>query len=152
MEHNLPIKQKKCLVPQIAHFEILLFLAEVIFKACVCYFLSNFHFSQNVSPSKTMKNVFSFIWKAFFVIEIFKFSYFHLPLFFFPVSHCVRGWFKKNLKVYDVILCLNKNLITLFVWYLEKGIRCDIETLSVDTVLNTEHFYGKIMHKMCTKI
>ena len=26
-----------------------------------------------------------------------------------------------------------------------------IETLSTDRVLNEEHFYGKIMQKMCTK-
>ena len=31
------------------------------FKACVCYFLSNFNFPPNDSPSKTMKNVFYFI-------------------------------------------------------------------------------------------
>ena len=31
------------------------------FKACVCYFLSNFYFSQNDSPSKTLKDVFYFI-------------------------------------------------------------------------------------------
>ena len=30
-------------------------------KACVCYFLSNFCFSPNDSPSKTRKNVFYFI-------------------------------------------------------------------------------------------
>ena len=29
-------------------------------KACVGYFLSNFHFSPSDSPSKTMKNVFFF--------------------------------------------------------------------------------------------
>ena len=32
-----------------------------IFKACVCYFLSNFYFSPYDSPLKTMKNVFYFI-------------------------------------------------------------------------------------------
>ena len=68
--------------------------------------------------------------------------YFLLSLFFFPVSHCFRGWIKRNLKVYDVINCLNENLITHFVWYLEKEIRCDIETLSIDGVLNMENFYG----------
>ena len=31
------------------------------FKACVCYFLANFYFSQNDNPSKTMKDVFYFI-------------------------------------------------------------------------------------------
>ena len=30
-------------------------------KTCVHYFLSNFYFSPNDSPSKTMKNVFYFI-------------------------------------------------------------------------------------------
>ena len=58
---------------------------------------------------------------------------------------------KKNIKFYDVINCLNMNLITHFVWYLEKEIRCDTETLSIDRELNKEHFYGKIMQKMCTK-
>ena len=74
------------------------------------------------------------------------FVYLSFPLFF-SVSHCFRGWFKKNLKVYDVINCLNKNVIT-HVWCLEKEMRCDIETLSIDKVLNTEHFYGK---KSCRK-
>ena len=32
-----------------------------LFKACVRYFLSNFYFSPNNSPSKTMKNIFYFI-------------------------------------------------------------------------------------------
>ena len=31
---------------------------------------------------------------------------------FFPLSHWLRGWFKINFKVYDVSICLNKNLIT----------------------------------------
>ena len=33
----------------------------VIFKACVCYFLSKLYFSPNDSPVKTMKNIFHFI-------------------------------------------------------------------------------------------
>ena len=32
-----------------------------ILQACVCYILSNFYFSPNDSPLKTMKNVFYFI-------------------------------------------------------------------------------------------
>ena len=32
-----------------------------LFRACVCYFLSNFYFSPSDSPLKTMKNVFDFI-------------------------------------------------------------------------------------------
>ena len=50
-----------------------------------------------------------------------------------------------SFKVYDVINCLNKNLITHFVWYLEKEKRYHVETLAIDTVLNKEHFHGKIM-------
>ena len=94
-------------------------------KACVRYFLSNFYFLPNDNPSKTMKNFFYYIWKALcsWDIQIFVFS---TSALFSPVSHCFRGWSKKNLKIYDVINCLNKNLITHFVWYLEKEIRCDI--------------------------
>ena len=72
------------------------------------------------------------------------------PLFLL-VSHCFRAWSKINLKVYDVNNCLNKNLIIHFVWYLEKKKRYDIETLSIDRLLNKEDFYGKIMQKICTK-
>ena len=82
------------------------------FKACVCYFDQFLFFSPNDSPSKTMKSVFHFI------------------------SHCFTGWFKINHKVYDIINCLNKNLITHFVWYLGKEKRYDTETLSIDRVLN----------------
>ena len=93
------------------------------------------------------------LWKMFFISskKFFSFSrYSNLCIFVFPsfffssVSHCFRGWSKKNLKVYDVINCLNKILITHFVWYLEKEIRCDIETLSIDRTLNKEHFYVEI--------
>ena len=50
-------------------------------------------------------------------IQIFVFSSFFL---FLPVSHCFRAWSKINFKVYDVINCQNKNLITHLVWYLGK--------------------------------
>ena len=45
---------------------------------------------------------------------------------------------------------LNKNLITQFVWYLEKEKRYCIETFSTDRELSNENFYGKyagIIHK-----
>ena len=64
------------------------------------------------------------------------------------LPHCFRGWLKINLTVYDVINCLNKNLITYFVWYLEKEKKYGIETLFIDRVLKKEQFYGKIIHKM----
>ena len=90
-------------------------------KACVHYFLRNFYSSPNDRPSKTMKDCFYFIEKALFILEIFKFLHFNLPLFFFPVSRCSSAWSKINLKVYDdVINCLSMNLIIHFVWYLEK--------------------------------
>ena len=79
-------------------------------------------------------------------IQIFVFPSFP---FFLPVSHCFRAWSawsKINLKLYDVINCLNKNLITHFVWYFKEEKRYGIETLSIK-----EHFYGKIMQKICTK-
>ena len=90
-----------------------------------------------------MKNIFNFHWKkAFFVLEILSFCISNFPQFF-PVSPCLRGWFKINIKVYDTSICRNKNLITYFVWYLEKEKRYDIETLSNDRVLRKEHFHGK---------
>ena len=98
------------------------------------------------------------LWKMFFIsskssfrcrdIQIFVFS--PSPLFL-PVSHCLRAWSKINLKVYDAINCLNKNLITHFVWYLEKERRYDIKTLAIDTILNKEHFCGKINRKCAPK-
>ena len=99
------------------------------------------------------------LWKMLFISfkKLFSFSrysnfclYFRLPLFFF-LSHCFRGWSKINHKFIDVTNCLNKDLITHFVWHLEKVKRYDIETLSIDGVLNKEHFYWKIMHRMCTR-
>ena len=122
-----------------------------LLKACVryfyFYFYLNFYFSPNGSPSKTKKDAFYFIWKALFVQEIFNFLYFHLSFFF---SLSAIAW---ELKVCDVINCqvLSKNLVTHFVWYLQKKKSYDIETLAIDTILNKEHFYGKIIQKMCTR-
>ena len=87
------------------------------------------------------------------LISFSRYSHFCISVFpfFLPVSHCLRGCLKINRKVYDVINCLNKYLITDFVWYLEKEKRYDMETLTINKVLNEKHFYGKIMQKMCTK-
>ena len=101
-----------------------------------------FFFSPNDSFSKTMKNL-NFSWD----IQIFVFP--SSPLFL-PVGHCFTEWSKINRKVYDVINYLNKNSITYFAWYLEKKKSYDIETLSIDRVLNKEDFYGKIIQKICT--
>ena len=107
--------------------------------------------SKGCTLSRCYEKCFLFHLKSSFRsrdIEIFVCS--SSPLFF-PVSHCFRGWFKKHFKVYDVINCLNKNLITHYAWYLEKKIWCDIETLSIDRVLTPDYFNGKIMQKICTK-
>ena len=56
----------------------------------------------------------------------------------------------KTMKNVFYFILSNKNL-THFVWYLGKEKKYDIETLSIDRVLNKEDFYGKFMHKMCTK-
>ena len=127
------------------------FLTKFVLKACVRYFFCQiFIFNQMIALQK--------LWKMFLIssknsfcsrdIQIFVFPSSHL---FVPVSHSLGGWPKLNLKVYDVINCLNKNLITHFAQHLGKEKRYDIKTLSIDRVLNKEHLYGKIMQKMCTK-
>ena len=99
----------------------------------------------------TKRKMFLFHLKSFFHYQDIQIFICPSSPLFLPVSHCFRAWSKINLKVYDVINCLNKNLITHFVWYLEKEKRYEIETLSIDKVLNKEHFYGKFMQKICTK-
>ena len=42
-------------------------------------------------------------------------------------------------------------IVFYFISFLEKEIRCDIKTLSIDRELNKGHFYEKNMQKMCTK-
>ena len=53
-----------------------------VFKGCVRYCDQCFIFAPNGSPLKTKTNVFYFIEKALFVLEIFKCLYLRLPLFF----------------------------------------------------------------------
>ena len=131
----------------------ILFESEIVLmslKLVLAIFNQFFYFSPNDSPSKAMKMFFISSKKLFSFSRYSNFCIFVFPSFF-PVSHCFRGWSKKNLKIHVIINCLNKNLIIYFVLYLEKEIRCDIETLSIDRALNKEHFYGKIMQKMRTK-
>ena len=68
-----------------------------------------------ISNQMTVLQCFLFHLKSSFSsrdIQIFVFPSFPL---FLSVSHCFRGWSKINLKVYNVINCLNKNLIKYFV-------------------------------------
>ena len=89
--------------------------------------------------------------KLFSLLRLFKFLYYIFLSLFFLVSHCCGAWSKINLKVYDIINCLNKNFIRQFVWYLEKEKRYDIQTLSINIVLNKENFIWKVMQKIWTK-
>ena len=90
-------------------------------KLVSALFFINFSFSPNIALQKLWKMFFFFSKKLFSFSRFSNFCIFIFPLFF-PVSHCLRGWFKKNLKIYDAINCLNKKLVTDFVWYLGKDI------------------------------
>ena len=122
----------------------------MLLKFVSAIFYQIFIFHQMIAIQKLWKIIFVSSKKALFVLEIFKFLYI-CPSLFFALSAIALEIDSRKMLVYDVINCLNKNLNTHYVWYLEKEIRCDIGTLSIDRVLNTEHFYGKIMQKMCTK-
>ena len=100
-------------------------------KACVCHFII-FHY---MIAFKNYEKSFLFHLKSsLYSQDIHIFVFPPYPLFLL-VDHCFRGWFKINPKVYDVIHCQNKNLITHFIWYLENRKRYNIETLSIDKVL-----------------
>ena len=120
-------------------------------KACVHYFLNKFLLFPKGYSFKNYER-----WYLFHLNS--SFPFWEIQIFVFPssclfvsVSHYLRAWFKVNLQSYDVIDCLNKNLIKQFIWYPENENRYDSETLSVDRVLNKKHFYWKCKDKMCTK-
>ena len=122
----------------------------IFLKLVSAIFYQFFIFHQMIALQKLWKMFFISSKRLFSCLRYLNFCIFVFP-FFSPGSHCFRGWSKKNFKIYDVINCLNKNLLTHFYWNLEKEIRCDIQTLFIDRELNQEHFYGKIIQKMCTK-
>ena len=102
-----------------------------------------FSFFHQMMTLKNYEKCFWFHLKSFFRSQdILVFVLFSLP-YFPPVSHCLRRWSKIYLKVYDAISWLNKNLKTNIIWHLEAESRPDIETWSIDRVLNNEHLYGK---------
>ena len=94
-------------------------------------------FSSNDSHSSITKNVFFlFHLKSFFRSRGIQIFVFPSTRFFLPAGHCYKGWLKTNLKIYEIIICLNNNLIKHFVWYHEREERYDIETLYIVRVLN----------------
>ena len=107
---------------------------------CPLFFIK-FLFSTKWKPFKNYEKCFLFDLKSSFCSQDIQIFVFPSSLLFLLVSHYFKGCSNVNLKVYDVINCLNKNLITHFVQYLEKQKRYDIETLSTDRVWHKEHFY-----------
>ena len=69
-------------------------------------------FHQMTALQKPQK-CFLFHFKSNFCSRGIQICFSIFPLFL-PVSHCFRGWLKITLKNYDVINCLNKNLLTHF--------------------------------------
>ena len=138
----LRLQKLQSLFKLVCHFNL---------KLVSAIFYQFFIFHQTRQPFKNYAKCLLFHLRSSFCsrdIQIFIFM--SSPLFL-PVSHYFGGWSKIDREVYEIINCLNKNLITHFLWYLEKETKYNSETLSIDKVLNKEHFYGKIMQKMCTK-
>ena len=119
---------------------------ETLLKLVSTIFINFFY--QMIALQKLWKMFFISSKKLFSFLRYSIFCIFVLPSF---VCHCFRGRSKINLKVHDVINFLNKNSISHFVWYPEKEKRYDIEILSIDGVSDKEHFYRKIMQKICSK-
>ena len=80
-----------------------------------------------------MKNAF---WKSSFCSR--NIQFFVFPFFFFPVGNRFRRWSKINLKVHDIINCLNKNLITfcLISWEVKKSLTLKLSQL-IDYIIET---------------
>ena len=95
-------------------------IVDTTFKACVRYFyFFNFiyllFFFTKWQPLNNYEKCFLFHLKSSFHCQDIQIFVFPSSPLFVPVSHWLRGWWKINLKVYDVSNCLNKNLITHFV-------------------------------------
>ena len=99
--------------------------------------------------------------KSFFCFQdIYIYHKIHIWIFVFPscplfpsVTRCLSRWLNINLKVYGIIKWLNNNLKTHIVWYLEKEIKSDTGTSSIDRVLSIkwnifmENLYRKLVPK-----
>ena len=104
-------------------------LEEIIYVGYCCWFVVNIKENIHLTCNNVKHNVIH-LPSLFIALIAFDFQVTtsvilqHCQILFFFlfsfVNHCFRGWSKINVKVYDVIHCLNKNLITHFVWYLEQ--------------------------------
>ena len=131
-------------------FPVFQWLDDQFLKLVSAIFIKFLFFHQMIAFQKLWKMLFISSKKLFHSRDIQFFVFLSFP-HFLPVGHCCRGWWKINLKVHDIISCLNKSSITHFVRYLEKEKRYDIEILSIDGVSDKECFYRKIMQKISSK-
>ena len=105
-------------------------IADTTFKACVCRYFS-FFFHQMTALKWLQKICFLFHLKSSFHCQDIQIFVFPSSTLLLPVSHWLKGWWKINLKVYDLSNCLNKNLTHFFKHFeMEKH-----WTLSTDRVL-----------------
>ena len=87
-----------------------------LLKPCVRYFYKLFISQQMIALQKLWK-MFLFHLNSSFRSQDIQIFVSSSSLLFPIVSHCFRGWSRINLnKVYDIINCVNKNLLTHFVW------------------------------------
>ena len=84
-------------------------------KLVSAIFIKFYFFFTKWQPFKNFEKCFLFHLKSSFRSRDIQFFVFLSFPLFLPVGHCFRGWSKINLKVHDVINCLNKNSITHFV-------------------------------------
>ena len=86
-------------------------LKKIIFKGYICSFI----YFPRKKVLKIMKKAFHFIEKALLTLEVFKFWYFPIPLIS-PLSALldIGKTYRKLIIVYDVTICLNRNLKKLF--------------------------------------
>ena len=117
-----------------SYFPVYIFLLRLCFKLLPVIFEQIFIYNQMITLHKLWKKIIFFHLKSFF--QSWDTSIFVFPSSpnFLSVSHRFRAWSNINLKVYDIIICLNKNLITHLVWYLQREKRYDIKTLSIDKI------------------
>ena len=115
------VKKVKCVLNWCCEFKSCFSLLQihwVIYEnLCPLFFYQSFIFSPNDSPSKTIKNVFDFIEKGLFVLEIFKFLLYFL--FLSTLSRCIGtngsviiyvSWIGLN-KFADVIFGITQKLL-----------------------------------------
>ena len=115
------------------------FFAKQMLKLVSAIFYQIFYFNQMIAPQK--------LWKMFFIsskklFPLLRSSNFCISIFS-PYQPLLRrliqdkSWSLWHHQLYK------KNLITHFAWYLGKEKRNDIETLSINRVLNKALFFWK---------